>query len=81
MSHDKLRTWFDTFDADPLTVAVVGALVDVAESAAEVFAGHQSTDDGLGRSAREAIQALEDLESALDDVPPESPHGELRLDA
>jgi hypothetical protein len=81
MSHDKLRTWFDTFESDPFTVAVVGALVDVAESASEVFAGHQSCDDGLSQSAREAIEALEDLETALDDVPPESLQAEMRLDA
>jgi hypothetical protein len=68
MMHDRLRSWFDTFDGDPFTVAVVGALVDVAESASEIFAGHQSVDDGLSQSAREAIEALEDLETALDDA-------------
>ena len=66
--HEKLRAWFDTFDGDPFTQAVVGALVDVAESAAIVFDGHQSIDDGLSQEAREAITALEDLESALNDA-------------
>ena len=81
MDYDKLRIWFDTFEADPFTMAVVGALVDVAESAREVFDGHDSTDDGLSRESREAIEALEDLETALDDVEVPSPQAELRLDA
>ena len=67
MMYDKLRQWFETFDADPWTHSVVAALVDVAESAREVFDGHQSIDDGLTREASEAIAALEDLETALDD--------------
>lgn len=68
MTYDKLREWFDTFEGDPFTVAVVGALVDVAESARSVFDGHQSIDDGLSQDAREAIEALEDLDTALDDA-------------
>lgn len=69
MSHNKLRAWFETFtDSDPFTMDVIGALVDVAESAGHVFAGHQSCDDGLTAHAREAIEALEDLETALDDA-------------
>ena len=66
--YDKLRSWFDTLEADPFTVAVVSALVDVAESSSQVFAGHQSIDDGLSPEAREAIEALEDLETALSDA-------------
>ena len=81
MSYDRLREWFDTFESDPFTVAVVGALVDVAESAREVFDGHQSIDDGLDPSAREAIEALEDLETALDDTVMDVEQCELRLDA
>ena len=69
MSYKKLRAWFETFtDADPFTMNVIGALVDVAESAGHVFAGHQSMDDGLSLDAREAIEALENLETALDDA-------------
>ena len=69
MSHNKLRAWFETFtDYDPFTLDVIGALVDVAESAVHVFAGHQSMDDGLSLDAREAIEALENLETALDDA-------------
>lgn len=68
MTFDKLREWFDTYDGDAFTVAVVGALVDVAESARIVFDGHQSCDEGLSQDAREACQALEDLETALDDA-------------
>jgi hypothetical protein len=68
MSYDRLLAWFDTFESDAFTVAVVGALVDVAESAAQVFDGHQSIDDGLSQEAREAIEALEDLETALSDA-------------
>lgn len=69
MSHSKLRAWFETFtDSDPFTMDVIGALVDVAESAGHVFAGHQSCDYGLSQGAREAIEALENLEAALDDA-------------
>ena len=69
MSHSKLRAWFETFtDSDPFTLDVIGALVDVAESTGHVFAGHQSMDDGLSLDAREAIEALENLETALDDA-------------
>ena len=69
MSYHKLRLWFETFtDSDPFTMDVIGALVDVAESASIVFAGHQSCDDGLSQNAREAIEALENLETALDDA-------------
>jgi len=68
MSYDRLREWFDSFDGDPFTVAVVGALVDLAESTRCIFDGHQSTDDGLSQDAREAVAALEDLETALDDA-------------
>lgn len=66
--YEKLREWYETFHADQFTMNVVGALVDVAESAAVVFDGHQSTDDDLSETAREAIEALEDLETALDDA-------------
>jgi len=65
--HQKLREWFETFQADEFTMGVVGALVGVAESAAVVFDGHQSCDDGIGEDAREAIEALEDLGAALTD--------------
>lgn len=68
MTYDKLREWFDTYDGDPFTVAVVGALVDVAESARTLMADHQSCDDDLSQDAREACEALEDLETALDDA-------------
>lgn len=69
MSHNKLRAWFETFtDSDSFTMDVIGALVDVAESAGHVFAGHQSIEDGLSQDAREAIEALENLEAALDDA-------------
>ena len=68
MTYDRLREWFDSFDGDPFTVAVVGALVDIAESARGVFDGQQSTDEGLSQDVREAVAALEDLETALDDA-------------
>lgn len=69
MSYNKLRAWFETFtDSDQYTMDVIGALVDVAESASFVFAGHQSMDDDLSQDAREAIEALENLETALDDA-------------
>lgn len=71
--YEALRAWFDTFDSDPYTVAVVGALVDVAESAAILMDGHDSTDDGLSRDAREALEALEDLEEALGDAAADAP--------
>lgn len=83
MTYDKLREWFDTYEGDPFTVAVVGALVDVAESTRTVFRGHQSCEDGLSHDAREACEALEDLETALDDtdddVTPEQGIAERRL--
>lgn len=66
--YGRLRAWFETFEADEFTMEVVGALVDVAESCAVVFDGHQSCDDGLGADAREAIAALEDLETVLSDL-------------
>ena len=60
--HDRLCSWFDTFDSDPFTVAVVGALVDCAET---LWQADGMLGEPLGS---EATQALADLDEALRDT-------------
>ena len=59
--YDELRAWFETFQADPYTEAVVAALVDCAETL-------RNADGMIGEPlGTEAHQALKDLETALSD--------------
>lgn len=66
--YDKLRNWYETFQADAYTLSVVGALVDIAESADLVLDGHDPDEDGITQEARDCLVALADLETALDDA-------------
>ena len=59
--YDRLRAWFETFDADPYTMGVVGALVDAAETLWQA-------EPAIGEPmAGEVKEALDSLESALHD--------------
>jgi hypothetical protein len=60
--YDDLRAWFETFQSDEFTVAVVGALVDAAETLRliESFYGkpwkHTNNPDWI--EARDAVAAV-----------------------
>ena len=60
--YDELRAWFETFQSDEFTVAVVGALVDAAETlrSIEDFYGKpwKDTDNPDWLEARDAVAAV-----------------------
>jgi hypothetical protein len=59
--YDELRAWFETFQADSYTEAVVAALVDCAET---LWQADGMIGEPLGS---EAHQALGDLQAAISD--------------
>lgn len=68
--YDKLRAWFETYKSDPYTETIVGALVDCAET---LWQADGRLGEPLGKEAKEA---LETLDSALDDEELVRPGGE-----
>lgn len=64
----KLGDWFETFQSDPFTVAIVGALVDCAESLQGIIDTSPFAPEDMPPHGQKAVEALSELEDALNDV-------------